>query len=52
MRYNRTYRKKEMEQILENNPDLKRIDAIGAIPRLMDIGKAYAEANVKLEHLI
>jgi len=52
VRYNRTYRKKEMEQILEINPDLKRIDAIGAIPRLMDIGKAYAEANVKLEHLI
>jgi predicted acylesterase/phospholipase RssA len=52
VRYNRTYKKKEMEQILENNPRLKRIDAIDAIPRLGDIGKEYAEKNVKLEHLI
>jgi predicted acylesterase/phospholipase RssA len=52
VRYNRTYRKKEMVQILEDNPRLKRIDAIDAIPRLMDIGKAYAEENVKIEHLV
>jgi len=52
VRYNRTYKKKEMEQILENNPRLKRIDAIDAIPRLGDIGREYAEKNVKIEHLI
>jgi hypothetical protein len=52
VRYNRTYRKKEMVQILEKNPDLKRIDAISAIPLLGDIGRAYAEENVKIEHLV
>lgn len=52
VRYNRTFRKKEMIKILENDPRLKRIDAIDAIPRLSDIGKQYAEENVKLEHLV
>jgi hypothetical protein len=52
VRYNRTFRKKEMIQILENNPDLKRIDAVDAIPRLSDIGMQYAEENVKIEHLV
>jgi len=52
VRYNRTFRKKEMLKILENDPRLKRIDAIDAIPRLSEIGKEYAEANVKLEHLV
>jgi hypothetical protein len=41
-----------MLKILENDPRLKRIDAIDAIPRLSELGKEYAEANVKLEHLI
>ncbi len=40
VRYNRTYRKKEMVQILEKNPDLKRIDAVNAIPLLREIGKS------------
>lgn len=52
VRYNRTFRKKEMIQILEEDPDLKRIDAVDAIPRLSDIGKEYAEENVKIEHLV
>jgi hypothetical protein len=52
VRYNRTFRKQEMLKILENDPTLKRIDAIAAIPRLSDIGKAYAEENVKIEHLV
>lgn len=52
VRYNRTYKKKEMAEILKDDPRLKRIDAIDAIPRLAEIGQAYAEANVKLEHLI
>jgi predicted acylesterase/phospholipase RssA len=52
VRYNRTYRKKEMLQILKDDPSVKRIDAIGAIPRLSEIGKAYAAEHVRLEHLI
>jgi hypothetical protein len=41
-----------MIKILENDPRLKRIDAVDAIPRLSDIGKQYAEENVKIEHLV
>ena len=52
VRYNRTFRKKEMLKILEDDPRLKRIDAIDAIPRLCDLGKEYAEENVKIEHLV
>jgi uncharacterized protein len=52
VRYNRTFRKKEMLKILEDDPRLKRIDAVDAIPRLSELGKQYAEENVKLEHLI
>ena len=32
VRYNRTFRKKEMLKILEDDPRLKRIDAVDAIP--------------------
>jgi len=52
VRYNRTYKKKEMAQILRENPHLSRIDAVDAIPHLRAIGQAYAEENVKLDHLI
>jgi predicted acylesterase/phospholipase RssA len=52
VRYNRTYRKKEMMKILEHNPRLRQIDATDAIPHLSDIGKQYAEENVKIEHLV
>jgi len=52
VRYNRTFRKKEMLKILEDDPRLKRIDAIDAIPRLSEIGKEYAAENVKLKHLV
>jgi uncharacterized protein len=52
VRYNRTFRTTEMLKILENDPRLKRIDAIDAIPRLSELGKEYAEENVKIEHLV
>ncbi len=52
VRYNRTYKKREMEAILEHNPHLKRIDATDAIPRLREIGAQYAQENVNLSHLI
>lgn len=52
VRYNRTYRKKEMLKILEEHPKLKEIDAVSAIPELQAKGKEYAEKHVKLEHLV
>lgn len=52
VRYNRSFKKKEMHEILSEYRDLARIDAVGAIPHLRRIGKEYAEANVKIEHLV
>jgi patatin-like phospholipase/acyl hydrolase len=52
VRYNRTFKKKEMQDILLEHPGLARLDAVDGIPHLSAIGKAYAEANVKLEHLV
>ncbi len=52
VRYNRTYKKQEMQRILRENPRLARIDAVDAIPHLRAIGQEYAAEHVKLEHLI
>jgi len=52
VRYNRTYKKKEMQEVLREHPDLASISAVGAIKRLSAIGKQYAEENVKIEHLV
>lgn len=52
VRYNRTYRKDEMAAILRDDPSLARIDAVKAVSRLREIGKAYAHDHVQLEHLI
>ena len=52
VRYNRTFKKTEMLDILRQHPDLARLDAVDGIPHLTAIGKAYAEANVKIEHLV
>ena len=52
VRYNRTFKKKEMQDILREHPDLARLDAVDGIQHLIDIGKAYAEATVKIEHLV
>ena len=52
VRYNRTFKKIEMQDTLRQHPDLARLDAVEGSPHLIDIGKAYAEANVKIEHLV
>jgi uncharacterized protein len=52
VRYNHRYKKREMEDILRKHPRLARIDAVDAIPILCDIGREYADRNVKIEHLI
>jgi predicted acylesterase/phospholipase RssA len=52
VRYNRSFKRNEMREILGENPDLARIDAVSAIPHLSNIGRLYAEENVKIEHLI
>jgi patatin-like phospholipase len=52
VRYNKSYLGKEAEAIALFNPDLAKLDAVQMIPRLREIGREYAEKNVKLEHLI
>jgi uncharacterized protein len=52
VRYNKSYKGKEAEAIALFDPDLAKLDAVQMIPRLREIGRAYAEENVRLEHLI
>jgi predicted acylesterase/phospholipase RssA len=52
VRYNRSFKKKEMQELLTKYPNLGRLEAVSTIPHLRRIGKEYAEANVKLEHLV
>ncbi len=52
VRYNRSYKKKELEEVLRGDPRLANIDAVDGMPRLREIGQQYAEENVKLWHLI
>jgi len=52
VRYNKSYKTEMLEQILHQHPNLAALDAIQAIPALGEVGRAYAEENVRLEHLI
>ena len=52
VRYNRTYRKNELEKILREHPLLEQMDAVEAIPSLSRVGREYADEHVKLNHLI
>jgi uncharacterized protein len=52
VRYNRSYKKDEVEELLRAHPSLARLDAIHAIPILRRLGETYAAQNVRLEHLI
>ena len=52
VRYNRTFKKAEMLEILNKYPNLARLDAVKGIPHLIEVGQKYAEEHVKLEHLV
>jgi hypothetical protein len=52
VRYNQSYDAAKARALLETHPNLSQLDAIEAIPVLREIGRAYAEENVLLEHLI
>jgi patatin-like phospholipase/acyl hydrolase len=51
-RYNQSYTGKAMVELLRQNPQLSALDAIRAIPSLREIGRAYAQEHVRIEHLI
>jgi uncharacterized protein len=52
VRYNKSYLGKEAEAIALFDPQLAKLDAVHMIPKLREIGQAYALENVKIEHLI
>jgi hypothetical protein len=52
VRYNRSYLGKEAQEILANESQLAKLDAVDAMPLLRKVGRAYALENVKLDHLI
>jgi hypothetical protein len=51
-RYNKSYMGKDAEEFLRQNAELAQLDAIHAIPALREIGHAYAQEHVCIEHLI
>jgi hypothetical protein len=52
VRYNRSYMGREAEELLQKTPQLAQLDAVHAMPMLREIGRAYAQEHVRLEHLI
>ena len=52
VRYNKSYLGKAVEEVLRQNPQLAKLDAIHSIARLQELGSAYAQEHVKIEHLI
>ena len=52
VRYNKSYMGKEAEKLLRENPQVAQLDAVTAIPSLREIGRAYAQEHVRIEHLI
>lgn len=52
VRYNRSFKRDEVAELLRDHPSLARLDAVHAIPVLRRLGERYASEHVKLEHLI
>jgi hypothetical protein len=52
VRYNHTYRAGALEELMIRSPKLASLDAIQAIPVLQEVGRDYAGAHVRLEHLV
>jgi hypothetical protein len=52
VRYNRSFLGDEARQLLSRSRGIAQLDAIHAIPFLREIGRAYAEKHVAVEHLI
>jgi len=52
VRYNKSYMGKAAEELLQKTPQLAELDAVAAMPALREIGRAYAQEHVRIEHLI
>lgn len=51
-RYNKSYMGQEAEEVLRKTPQVAEIDAVRAVPLLREIGRAYAQEHVRIEHLV
>ena len=52
VRYNQSFNAAKAEALLQAHPELGQLDAVTAIPVLRELGRAYANEHVRLEHLI
>jgi hypothetical protein len=52
VRYNQSFRGSEAEELLATSANVTKLDAIRAIPRLRELGRAYAAKHVALGHLL
>ncbi|MGB6429128.1 MAG: patatin-like phospholipase family protein [Candidatus Acidiferrales bacterium] len=52
VRYNRSFLGKEAQALLLADSKLSKLDDVKMIPELRELGRAYAQEHVKLEHLI
>jgi len=52
VRYNKTFKGKELQSLLLENPHLPELDSVASMGKLKEIGQKYAAENVKIAHLI
>ena len=52
VRYNKSYVGKAADELMQKTPELAELDAVRAVPLLREVGRAYAEEHVRIEHLI
>jgi hypothetical protein len=53
VRYNQSYKAKQIVELeLKYGNKITHLDSVDSLPALSEIGREYAEAHVKLEHLI
>jgi uncharacterized protein len=52
VRYNQSFNAVQAEALLQTHPMLARLDAVTAIPILRELGRAYAQDHVRLQHLV
>jgi hypothetical protein len=52
VRYDKSYMGKAAEELMQRTPELAELDAVRAVPLLREVGRAYAEEHVRIEHLV
>lgn len=52
VRYNETFKGKTAMELIRKQAKVAQLDAVHAIPLLREVGRKYAEKNLKIEHLL